>query len=188
MISGGMVSLGSQPTIYSVRLADPAEDLVSIAVRIDGVTSYPLTAADIGRLRLYADANGNGILEPGTDTFLGEETAVTVGATTTVSDPVPSEALGPFGIGKWFFVSITFNPSAIDKSFTVGAPSNNIAADAPPPGPPYVTADGGIAAGASVRIWTPRDVPPIPVGGEWIAGLAFVGYGVYRLLRRRSVS
>ena len=185
VISGGDVEISSSPTIYSVQVAGPvAWDMVSIAVRISGAPDRPLEAADIAAITLYADANANGVLDAA-DTFMGSQTSVNVGGNTTVTDLSPSEALAPAGV--WFFVSITFNGSAIDRFFTVGAPSNNIQADDPPPGLP-APIDGSIGAGAAVRVWQPRDVAPIPVGGEWIAGLAFVGYGVYRLLRRKAAA
>ena len=195
VISGGTVTAGAggEALAYSAQLQDAAELLISIAVQIDGAGGSPITAPDIDRLRLYADANANGTLEIGTDIFLGEQLAVGVGAMTTVSDATPSEAIG--GVARWFFVSIRFNdPSAAGKSFTVRAvtPPDNITGDPPPPGAPFSTADGAIGPGASVLVLTGgaggglvEFGRPIPVGLEWVAGLGFFGYGAYRLLRRR---
>ena len=109
---------------------------------------------------------------------MGDQTAVTLGAMTTVTDPTPSETL-PVPGGIWFFVTIGFNPSAVAKLFTVSAvtPPDNITSDAG-------TVDGGIGAGGAVFVGKPP-VTAIPVGLEWIAGLFFLGYMLYTLERRR---
>ena len=193
--SGGIVPANTDVAIYSVRLEDPPQDLVSIAVRIDGAGPDPISAGDIDRLSLWADTTppfpGNGILEA-TDVFIGEQLVVPLGVMVTVSDPVPTGtiALGPGPNAKWFFVGVRFNSSAAGKYFTVRAttPPDNIVAFGPPGPPGFKFASGPVGPGAPVH-GQPEIVPileaPIPVGYEWVAGLGFFACGVYGLMRAR---
>lgn len=189
--SGGSFPRTQESVVYTVGLGSPNQELLSIAVQIDGSGFKPILAADIIALTLYVDANGNGVWEQGTDTQIVQQPAVNVGGVTTLTDPTPSETIPPVPAALWFFVTIRFNESAEGKSLTAGAPANNITAQGPPP--VNLIADGSIAQGAPVLVagiaGTGRPLEfwePIPVGGEWIAGLAFLGYGAYWLLRRRK--
>jgi hypothetical protein len=179
--SGGAAPIDGGSVVYSVKLArgGPPQNLVSIAIQIDGASSLPLRSVDIDRLRLYFDTNGSGAWDSGIDALIGEQTAVGVGGMTTV----PDLAVTPLtaGLGDWFFITISFNASAADRRFSVGAfgPADNIASTAG-------TLAAFLASGSSVLVWVPDGpIRPVPVGGEWIAGLAFFGCGVYWLLRRR---
>jgi hypothetical protein len=192
--SGGTVNPGADVAVYSIELGDLAQDLVSIAVRIDGAGPNPISAADIDRLSLWTDPAGppwptNGILEP-TDILIGEQTTVALGTMITVSDPAPfgSESLGPGPNGRWFYVAIRFKDSAAGKYFTVRAttPPDNIVAEGPP-GPPGTFWFASGPGGPGARIWVYLRPPEvrIPVGYEWVAGLGFFACGIYGLLRAR---
>lgn len=139
-------------------------DLVWVDVDSDGVRDANEIGLGGSTLTLYRDANGNGILEPGTDTL--------VATTTSASD------------GSYLFTGVTPNPAGTDTYFVASTTPGAYTATTPAsvrflnviPGNSYLSADFGFLPSGTTfsitdRVWFDANGNGVFAGENGIAGV-----------------
>lgn len=145
------VTVGTQPTslvtspttigatsapvgLFSFALTgDAAETLSSVTVTLNAASGSTVSGSDLASLSLYKDANANNTFDPSTDTLVASQTAINVGAATTITATTNNALAG----GATFFVALSTGASwsgvAPADSLTATIAANGIVTSANSP-------------------------------------------------------
>ncbi len=137
------VSVGARPTVASLQIAPGSTFGQGVPITL---TAVGVNAAldPIAKVQFYRDANGNGTLEPDTDSLLGEDSSSDGGYTLAVST-------GTFPVGATHFFA-----RAVDTTGLTGNPATAAATITERPRPTIgslnVTPTGDIRKGTAVTL------------------------------------